>query len=105
ERGQHDVGPEARAVLAHAPALVLDAALGCGNLQQPLRAAGAAILLGVEAMEALSDDFAGRVSFQVLGAGVPGQDATGWIEQENSVVADAIGDCSQLCRVFERLQS
>src|SRR5439155_9277053 len=62
--GQDDVGPEARPVLAHAPALVLDAALGCGNLQQPLRATGEAVLLGVEAFEAVSDDLAGRVSLQ-----------------------------------------
>ena len=102
--GQHDVGPEVRPVLAHAPSLVFDAAFGCGNLQQPLRAAGEPILLGVEAIEALSDDLAGRVSLHLPRAGVPGQDATGRIEQENGVVANAVGDCPQLCRVFERLQ-
>ena len=101
-RRQHHVRPEARAILAHAPALVLDAALGGGDLQQPLRPAGEPVLFRVEPVKALADDLVRRVSLQLLRAGVPGQDATRGIEQENGVVPNAVGDRPQLLRVSER---
>ena len=51
-----DAGPEARAVLAHAPALGLELALAHGRLERARRHAGGAVFLGVEALEVLADD-------------------------------------------------
>ncbi len=48
ERGDDDVGPEAGAVLADAPALVLEAALGDGGLELAGGLAGGVVLGGVE---------------------------------------------------------
>src|SRR6185369_8018638 len=57
--GQHDAGPEARAVLAHAPALVLAAPLGRGHPQLPLGPARGHVLGRVEARDVLADDLVG----------------------------------------------
>ncbi len=66
-----DVGPKRRAVLAHPPALVLEPALGRGDLEfmgGPTPVDG---LLRVEAGEVLADDLVGPVALDPLGPGVP----------------------------------
>src|SRR5690606_9532339 len=86
----HHVGPEPRAILAHAPALVLEAALAGGQFQLGLRPAGAHRLLRVEAREVVADDLVRAVALDALGAGVPAHhDALG-IEGEDGVVLDPV---------------
>lgn len=52
-----DVGHEARAILAHAPALLLETPFAGGDAQRALRFAGIAIFGGVEHREMLADGF------------------------------------------------
>src|SRR5262249_37934184 len=87
---EDDVGPEARAVLAHAPALVLEAPHRGGGLQALLRFAALRVFGRVEAREVLADDLRRLVALDALGAGVPGQDDAVRVEQVNGVVADAL---------------
>src|SRR5262249_9731152 len=68
------VGPEAGAVLAQPPPLVLEPPGGPGHLQLVLGPAPADGLLGVEAGEVLADNLLGLVALEALGAGVPGPD-------------------------------
>src|SRR5439155_1452613 len=86
-QGRDDhVGPEARAVLAQAPAFILDAALGLGHLQQALRLARGEILRREEAREVLPDDLLGPVALDALGAAVPAHHAALLVEHEDRVV-------------------
>ncbi len=95
--GDDDVGPEAGAVLAHPPALVLDAPLGRRPLQFLLGPAPLDGLLRVEAGEMLADDLLGPVALDALRPGVPGEDVPLLIEKEDRIIAHA-GD--QLPEVF-----
>ena len=69
DRVDHDVGPEPAAVLAHAPALGLEAALP-SSATASARAGmpGRAILVGVEAREMLADDLLGAIALEALRA-------------------------------------
>ena len=64
--GQHDVGPEARAVFAHPPALFLDAPTLRGQAQQLRRPAAVHILLRKEAREVQSQNLIGSVALDAL---------------------------------------
>src|SRR5262249_34328957 len=92
QRGDHHAGPEARAVLADAPAFVLDAALLAGAAQLFARPAGGDLVGWVEALERLADDLRCRVALDALRAGIPARHAAVGVEQEDGVVADAVDE-------------
>ena len=75
QRGDHDVGPEAGAVLADPPSLalhvpVLERARGASARARPLARSS----LGVEGREVAADDLVGAVALEPLGAEVPAGD-------------------------------
>ena len=71
-------GPEAAAVLAHAPALALIFAFAPRGLEHLARKTGLAVLVGVEFGEMLADDLLGLEPLDLLGARVPaGHDPVG----------------------------
>src|SRR5262249_28361433 len=69
--GDHDGRPEARAVLAHAPALALHAPLGRRLREDALGAPGGYLLRRVEERERWPEDLGGGVALDARGAGVP----------------------------------
>ncbi len=85
----HDVGEEARAVLAQPPRLGLEATLAFGNGKAARRLSAHAILLGVEAREMLADDLGRLIALDALGAAVPVADDARGIEHVDRVVGDA----------------
>jgi hypothetical protein len=86
QRGDDHVRPEARAVLAYPPALVLETPLGDRDLELVLRPAAVDRLAGVESREVSADDLLGAVARQALGTGVPRHDAAVPVEQQKRVV-------------------
>ena len=74
QRRDDDVRPEARAVLADAPALVLEASVLRRLAQLELREMLGDVFGRVEDREVLADDLVGAVALDALGAGVPAQD-------------------------------
>src|SRR5271170_53215 len=66
QRGDHHVRPEARAVLAHPPTLILHPALRLGGRELPLGLAGFHVLRRVEDREMLADDLLGSISLDAL---------------------------------------
>ena len=84
----HHHGPEARAVLAHAPAFGFIAPGVAGGLQGPVGDTGLPVLGRIEAAEMLADDFLGLVSLDALGAGIPVRHMTFGIEHEDRVIDD-----------------
>src|SRR5262249_34433817 len=87
-----DVGPEAPAVLAEAPAQVLEATVARRDLELELALARANVLLGVEGREVLADDLVGAPALDPLGGGVPGLDVPGRVEHEDGVVGRALDE-------------
>src|SRR5690606_278075 len=67
---ERHVAPEPRAVLAHPPAGVGDAALLARLGEQALGQPGLAVLGGVEGREVVAEDLVGRVALQPLGTRV-----------------------------------
>src|SRR6267143_1733728 len=90
--GEDHVGPEAGAVLAHAPTFVFHTSLRRRSLQQVLRPSAGYVLGCVEDRKMLADNLLGAVPLGALGAWVPRCHASGWIEHENRVVGDAIDE-------------
>ena len=90
DRVDDDAGPEARAVLAHAPAFGLEPSLARGGLERAARHARCPVLLGVEAREMLADDLVGAVALDALGAGIPVRDLALRVEHVDRVVGDAL---------------
>jgi hypothetical protein len=88
--GDDDVGPEHRTVLAHAPALVLEAAVGGSAPQLLVRPAPVHGLLRIKAREMLADDLASPVALDARGAGVPGSNVTLRVQEEDGVILDAL---------------
>jgi len=90
-------GPEARAVLAHAPAFVFETAGIGGDVQGALRQPGRPVLLGIKPREMLPDDVLGAIPLHPLGATVPGRHRSGRVEQEDRVIDDPLDqDAKQL---------
>src|SRR5258708_12057152 len=80
------MGPETRAVLAHAPALVCESLLLPCGLQFIPRLASDHILSRIKPREVLTDDFLGSIPFDGLGPIVPTDHVALWIKQVNGVV-------------------
>src|SRR6266436_10277914 len=89
-RTDHGIGPEARAVLAHAPPFVLVTALPLRDLQRPLRLALRHIVRGIERRAVLTHDLVGAVPLDALRSGVPAGDPPVGVEHENGAVLDAL---------------
>jgi hypothetical protein len=103
QRGDGDARPEARAVLAHAPALVLEAALGGRGLELVLRPAAVDRLAGVEGGEVPADDFLGGVALDALRALVPAHHPPLGVEEEDRIVLRLIDDVLVDARIDHRL--
>src|SRR2546429_9784669 len=73
-RTDHGIGPEARAILAHAPPFVLVTALALRDLQCPLRLALRHIVRGIERREVLTHDLVGAVPLVALPSAFPAGD-------------------------------
>src|SRR6185503_12686556 len=82
---------ELAAILANAPAVVLEAPLRRRVAQLGGGPVAGAVGLVVEDGKVLAEDFAGRVALDALGAGVPADDAAFGVEQEDRVLLHAIG--------------
>ncbi len=92
---EHDVGPEAGAVFAHAPSLFFHAILGDGLAQKLGGTALLHIFLRKEAREVQAEHLVGLVSLDALCAGVPGEDVAVAVQQIDGVLADALDDGTQ----------
>jgi hypothetical protein len=89
DRVDHDAGPEARAVLAHAPAFGLVLALVQGGRQGALGQVRRPVFGGVETREVLAQDFGRQVALEALGARIPAADVAFGVEHVDRIVADA----------------
>jgi hypothetical protein len=87
DRRDDDVGPEARAVLAHAPALLLEPPHRDRHLELVCRVIARDGVGRVEGAEVAADDLVGAVALDPLRATVPRRDVTARIEHEDGVVA------------------
>ncbi len=90
DRRQDHVGPEAGAVLAQAPVLVLEATRLLGDGQLPLALAGPDLLQRIEHREVLADDLVDPILLEAHGPRIPGADDAGGIEHEDRVVGHAV---------------
>src|SRR6185312_4830106 len=88
EGGRHDVGPEARPVLADAPALALEAPAGGGALEVAPR--GAAVVGRVKGVDRSAHDVVGVVSGDDAGAVVPAGHAAFGVDHDHADVGDAV---------------
>jgi hypothetical protein len=88
--------PQARTVLAHAPAFGLEFSVAGGGLQRAGRKAGFAVFLGVKSREVLADDFGGTIALDPLRPGIPVSHAAVLVQQVDGVVGDALQEQSQL---------
>ena len=82
-RGQ---GPELRAILAYAPALILRHSLLQGLAQQAFGAAVGTIFGGEEQGEMLADHLVGAIALDPLGTGVPRHHMAIWVEHVDGIV-------------------
>src|SRR5262249_20456339 len=103
DRGDDDVGPEARAVLSDAPALLLVAADVCGCGQLPCRLAGGHVGLRVEGREVAADDLAGLVALKARRTWAPRADAALGVKHEDGVVANPLHDQAEALLRLEQL--
>src|SRR6266404_198443 len=71
QRRDNDVGPEARAIFAHAPVVVLEAAGRGRGFELVVRPVLGERFRRVKAREMPADDFLGPVTLEAFGAGVP----------------------------------
>ena len=91
-RGDHDIRPEARPVLAKTPPLLFETAVPPGDDELLFALARLDFFGRIEDREVFSDDFFGRVPLDALGAEVPRRNAPLRIQHENAVVEDALDE-------------
>ena len=87
-----DIGPEAGAILANPPALVLHAPIPDRGREFRLRLAMIEVLGGIEDREVPADDLLGLIALDPLGPGVPTDDVPAGIEHEDGVVLHGLHD-------------
>jgi hypothetical protein len=92
----HHVGPEARAVPADAPPVVLDVPPLRGLDEIARRLARVHILVEVETGDVAADDLGRAVAADDLGAPVPREDRARRVEQDDRVVLDALDDAAKV---------
>src|ERR1043166_9338836 len=103
QRRDHHVGPEPAAVLAYAPAFVLEPAALLRHLQLALRAAALDRLRRIEHGEVPTQDLGLGIAILFLGAAVPRHDVARAVEQANGVVLHAVHELPVRIREFERV--
>src|SRR5690606_26811253 len=96
QRGDDDVGPEPGAVLADAPAVVLEPAVLAGQSQFGAGPVALVGLVGIEDGEMFAQDLIGGVAVDRLPAAGPGDDVAAGVEHEDGVVADALDEEPEL---------
>ena len=87
KRRDDHIGPEARPILAHSPAFVLEASITSRDHQLCRRQAAFDGFGGIEHREMFADDLLGLVTLDGLGARIPADDVTHGIEHQQRVVA------------------
>src|SRR5690606_27887390 len=70
----HHTGPEARAILADAPAFLFKLARFKRGAQRCSRLVVGSVFGGIEAREVLTDNLIGRVALESSGTGIPAVD-------------------------------
>ncbi len=90
DRIDDHIGPEVRAVLAHAPPLRLEAAFAPRGLQGDAGNVLLEILRRVEAREMLADNLVGLIALEAPGARIPAGDMPLGIEHVDGIVGDAL---------------
>jgi hypothetical protein len=90
QTADYDVRPEARAILAHAPALFLEPPFAPNRVEHSLGLAIRAVLGRVEEGEVLTDDLGRLVAFRLARALVPRRHMPGRVEHEDGVVGDRV---------------
>ena len=90
EGSDHDLGPEAAAVLAQAPAFGLEATLVGGHSEGALGQAPADVLGRIEDRYRLAQDLLGGIALDALGTRVPARHPAGRIDHEDGVVLDSV---------------
>ncbi len=92
DRVDDDMRPEARAVLAHAPALGLELAGALGRLQRGRRKPTLDVLVRIEDREVLPDHFMGGIALEALGrpSDLQTRDAARGVEHVNGIVGDLV---------------
>src|SRR5690606_13481659 len=93
---------EARAVLAHAPSLVLELAFARGGFERAVREALGLVLLGVEFREMLADDLIGRVILDPLCPEIPVGHAPVRVEHEDGVIGYPLDENAEAALAFEQ---
>src|SRR5687768_4628651 len=99
---EDDARPEARTVLADPPRLLLIFALRDGGGERPLRLAGGAVLVRIEAREMLADDLVGLVALDRLRPRIPVRDEAVRIDHVESVILDALDEGAEPPLAFEQ---
>ncbi len=84
------MGPEPAPVLADAPALLLEPALGRGDAERLLGQSHSPILFRIKTREVAADDLGGGIALGALGAGVPARHPSLGVEPVDGVVGDAL---------------
>src|SRR5205814_6415933 len=82
-RAEHRVGPKPRAVLAHAPPLVLVSAVALRHLQLPAGLALRRFFGRIERGEVRTEDLVGAVAIDALGAVIPSRYAPVRVAPDN----------------------
>ncbi|MNU94381.1 hypothetical protein D3C71_843620 [compost metagenome] len=82
----HHVAPEARAVLAHPPALSFETSFANRRVQRPLGQTGTAIVFGVELREMMTENFGFFITLETPGASVPAADDARGINHVDRIV-------------------
>ena len=86
------MGPEAAAILAHAPALGLEPAFARGGRERARRQAGLPVLLDIEAGEGGAQDLGLRIALDALRAGIPAGDQARGVEHVDRIVVDGLDE-------------
>ena len=84
------VGPEARAVLAQAPAFVVGTPGARGLTQDAFRPSRLNVLRAIEDRDVLADHLAGGIALDPLRTLVPGEDVPIGPDQEDRIVQDSV---------------
>src|SRR5690606_15397585 len=88
KRGDHDVRPESRTILADAPTFVLESTLHSRSPQFLLRPTIGNPVRWIKPGHVRTYDFVRRVTLDTLGTGIPTNHNTLRVQHENCVITD-----------------
>ena len=104
QRSDDDVGPEPRAVFAHAPAFIDETSALGGNLQLVFGPSALHQIQRIEAREVLPNDLRCSEPFDALSAFIPCHDVAVGVEHEDAVVSDPFDEQAEaLLALSQRL--